>query len=56
MASDSNLSRPTTGNEKPPIRQHKRLAMGMKVDGQTNPYGAAKGSTTKTVANAPKTY
>lgn len=54
---DSQLSKPTKGNEKPPIPQHKRLALGDKVSGQSNPYGTAKGSTTNKIANNQgKTY
>lgn len=54
---DSHISQPTKGNEKSPLRQHVRLALGEKsVNGQSNPYGAAKASTTKRVANQPKTY
>jgi hypothetical protein len=53
---DHNLSRPTKNNEKPPLPQHTRLALGEKVTGTSNPYGAAKGNTTKKVGNAPCTY
>lgn len=56
MANDSNLSRPTKGNESPPIKQHHRMALGERANGQSNPYGAAKASTVKKVANQPKTY
>lgn len=57
MANDSNLSRPTKNNETAPIKMHHRLALGEKgVNGQSNPYGAAKVSTVKKVANQPKTY
>ena len=54
--SDSNLSKPTKNNEKAPLPMHKRLALGEKVNGQSNPYGAAKASTDKRIANQPKTY
>ena len=52
----SNLSRPTKDNERPPIPQHKRLALGEKLDGRSNPYGASKGNTQKKVGNSPVTY
>ena len=52
----SHLSQPTKGNEKNPISQHHRLALGEKVNGQSNPNGAEKGSTEKKVANARCTY
>ena len=54
---DSNISRPSKGNERAPIPMHKRLALGEKVDGQRNPFGAEKGSTECKVANGGrKTY
>ena len=54
---DSHLSKPTKGNEKSPLRQHHRMALGEKVSGESNPYGAAKGNTTNRVANnSGKTY
>lgn len=54
---DSNLSKPTKGNEKPPIGQHHRMALGEKVSGESNPYGAKVASTTNRVANGGgKTY
>lgn len=53
---DSHLSQPTTGNEKPPLPQHKRMALGDKVNGQTNPNGAACGPTDNRIANDRKGY
>lgn len=53
---DSHISQPTKNNETAPIRQHHRMALGDRVNGQSNPYGAAKASTVKKVANQPKTY
>jgi hypothetical protein len=37
--------------ESPPERQHHRLAKGERVTGQSNPYGAEKGSTEDKLAN-----
>ena len=54
---DSHISKPTKGNEKPPIKQHHRMALGDKVSGESNPYGASKPNTANRVANnAGKTY
>lgn len=53
---DSHISKPTKGNEHAPLPQHKRMALGDRVTGETNPNGAAKASTTKRVANARCTY
>ena len=49
-ANDSHISKPSKGNETPPLPQHKRMALGQKVNGQSNPNGG-KGSTTNKVAN-----
>lgn len=56
MSKDSsqshNLSRPPKADERVPTRMHHRLAVGKeKVTGQSNPYGAEKGSTTDKIAN-----
>ncbi len=43
MANDSNLSKPSEKavDEKDAVRQHHRLALGEKTDGQANPNGGA---------------
>ena len=45
---DSHLSQGGAEKPKGPVSQHKRLAMGEKVDGKTNPNGA-KPDTSKKV-------
>lgn len=51
---DSNLSRPGSGSAvsqdpKGPMPQHRRLAMGEKVDGQKNPNGEDAPSSKPTI-------
>lgn len=48
---NSHLSQRRGNPEKVPLKQHHRLATGEKVSGTSNPYGAAKGSTTDKIAN-----
>lgn len=57
MASnDSHFPNDKHEYETAPIPQRKRMAMGEKVDGRTNPHGADKGSTEKCIKNQPKVY
>lgn len=42
---DSHASQPSKGHESPPIPQRKRNALGERVNGMSNPYGAARPST-----------
>lgn len=49
MANDSNLSRRTEAkpSESEGVRQHHRLALGLRVNGQTNPNGAPPDTSNK---------
>lgn len=58
MSNESNLSRGERAVDErvAPLPQHHRLAVGDKVNGQTNPNGAPRASTDKKVGNANCTY
>lgn len=54
MASNTNDSHLSQGNktgDADPLKQKHRNALGEKVDGQTNPYGADSGDKSNKIAN-----
>jgi len=53
---DSHLSEGDKEGKVTPTRQHHRLATGVKLDGQKNPFGADKGPTDNKIGNDRKTY
>ena len=57
-ANDSHFPNDKTDHEKPPLRQHHRMAReGVKaVNGTTNPFGADKAPGGSTVAGQKKDY
>jgi hypothetical protein len=55
-AQDSHFPNDTTKHETGPIPQRHRAAMGVKVNGETNPNGAESGPKDNKIAGQRKTY